>query len=65
MDFEIHNIAPEADIVHIVFGKNPDSSVAVSVEREESGEVTILVVDNFDGSERRIVLGQPGYTDKL
>ena len=65
MDFEIDNLAPDADVVHMMFGSNPDSSVSVTVDRDEDGVVTILVVDNLDGSERRIVLGKPGYTDKI
>lgn len=65
MDFEIDNLAPDADVVHMMFGSNADSSISVTVDRDEDGVVTILVVDNLDGSERRIVLGTPGYTDKI
>ena len=63
MDFEIKNFAPET-AVRVVVGSREDSCIAVTIERE-GDEVYVSVVDNFDGSERRIVLGQPGMTEKL
>jgi hypothetical protein len=65
MDFEINNLAPDSDVVHMVFGDHPDSQITVTIDRDELGKVNILVIDNLDGSERRMVLGQPGFTDKL
>ena len=65
MDYEISNLSPDADVVHMTFGVNADSQITVTIDRDENGQVNILVVDNMDGSERRMVLGQPGFTDKL
>ena len=65
MDFTIENLAPDTDVVHMTFGEHPDSLVTVTVSRDENGQVYIYLVDNLDGGERRIVLGQPGYTDKI
>lgn len=65
MDFTIENLAPDTDVVHMTFGEHPDSLVTVTVSRDEDGQVYIYLVDNLGGDERRIVLGQPGYTDKI
>jgi hypothetical protein len=65
MNFTIENLAPDTDVVHMTFGEHPDSLVTVTVSREANGEVCIHLVDNLDGGERRIVLGQAGYTDKI
>lgn len=65
MDYEIKNLAPNSDVIHMVFGSHADSCMTVTIDRDEHGVVTVLVVDNLDGSERRLILGQPGYTEKL
>lgn len=65
MDFEIDNLAPDSDVIHMTFGEHPDSMITVTIDRDENGVVTVLVVDNMDGSERRMVLGQSGYTEKV
>lgn len=64
-DFNIENLAPDSDVIHMVFGSCADSCVSVTIDRDENGVVNVLVVDNLDGSERRLILGQPGYTEKL
>lgn len=61
MDFTIENCAPNSDVVHMTFGDHPDSLITVTVSRAENGEVHIYLVDNLDGAEREIVLGQEGY----
>ena len=63
MDFTIQNIAPDSDVVHMVFGDNSDSCVTVTVDRDEQGIVTIRVVDNMDNSTRKIILGKPGFSE--
>ena len=63
MDFEISNLAPDCDAVRMTFGDHADSSITVTVDREENGVVTIYVVDNMDNSTREIVLGSPGFTE--
>jgi hypothetical protein len=60
MDFEIKNLAPDADVVYMVFGDHADSQITVTIDRDETGQVNVLVIDHMDGSERRMVLGQPG-----
>jgi len=65
MDYTVENLAPDADVIHMTFGDNPDSHMTVTVDRDENGTVFVLVVDNSDGTERRMVLGQEGFTDKL
>ena len=62
MDFTIENMAPNSDIVHMTFGEHPDSLVTVTVSRDENGKVYINIVDNLDGGQREIVLGEPGYS---
>jgi len=64
MDFEIKNYAPDVDAVRVIVGSHADSCIAITVERD-GNEVYVNVVDHFDGSERRIVLGQQGMTEKL
>jgi len=58
MDYKINNLAPDSDVVHMTFGNHPDSCVTVTIDRDETGQVNILLVDNLDGSEQRLVLGQ-------
>jgi len=65
MDFYIDNLAPDSDVIHMTFGEHPDGQITVTVDRDEAGIVSVLIVDNMDGSERRMILGQEGYTEKL
>lgn len=65
VDYTIENLAPDSDVIHMTFGANADSCMSVTIDRDENGVVTVLVVDNMDGSERRMVLGQSGYTEKV
>lgn len=65
MDYEIKNLAPDADVVHMTFGSHADSCMTVTVERDQDGQVHIVVIDNMDGCERRMILGQEGFTDKM
>jgi hypothetical protein len=60
MDATIQNMAPDADVVLITIGP-----WALSISREENGEVWIIATDNDEGSETRIVLGQPGETQRV
>lgn len=65
VDYTINNLAPDSDVIQMTFGSHADSCMAVTIERDEHGVVTVLVVDNMDGSEQRMVLGQEGFTQKL
>jgi len=64
IDFVINNHAPNKDAVTMLFGNNPDSAIEVVVERENE-KVYVSVTDHFDGTQRRYVLGEPGFTEKL
>ena len=57
------DLAPEK-IVQVNVGSHPDSCITVIISQEDGG-VYVSVTDHFDGSERRIVLGQSGMTEKL
>jgi hypothetical protein len=63
MNFSIHNLSPDSDVVHIVLGDNPGSIVSISISRDESGEVEILLTDNMDNSTRKLILGKPGFSE--
>ncbi len=65
MDFNIENLAPETDVINFIIGNNDDSMITITIDRDESGDVNVLFVDNSTGFERRMVLGKPGYTEKL
>jgi hypothetical protein len=65
MDYTINNLAPDADVIHLSFGDHPDSMITVTISREEDGSVSVLMVDNLDGSETRMFLGQEGLTQKV
>jgi hypothetical protein len=60
VDYKVNNFAPDMDVIQMEFGKHIDSCITVTVDRDENGQVNVLVVDNFDGSEHRMILGQPG-----
>lgn len=34
-------------------------------DRDSNGDVFVVVTDNSDGSETRMILGSSGYTQKL
>ena len=65
VDYTIENLAPDSDTIYIKFGSYDDSHLTITIDRDEYCVVTVLVVDNMDGSERRMVLGQSGYTEKV
>jgi hypothetical protein len=62
MDIIVDNLAPDTDVILIMIG---DNQVAMSISREEDGQVSVIITDNEEGSEMRLVLGQEGYTQKL
>lgn len=65
MDYSIQNLSPDSDTINVLFGSNIDSQIIVSVDRDSNGDVSVVVTDNSDGSETRMMLGSSGYTQKL
>lgn len=65
MDYHIQNLSPDADTINVMVGSNTDSQIIVSVDRDSNGDVSVVVTDNSDGSETRMILGSSGSTQKL
>lgn len=65
MDIKIENLAPDADVIHVVIGDNVDSQISVTIDRDMNNNVHVWIVDNASGSEHRMILGQEGFTEKL
>jgi hypothetical protein len=65
MDYSIQNLSPDSDTINVLVGSNTDSQIIVSVDRDSNGDVFVVVTDNGDGSETRMMLGSSGYTQKL
>jgi hypothetical protein len=60
MDAKVKNYAPDADKVVVSVGE-----YEVTIERDENGQVYICIEDVPEGSETRLVLGQPGETQRV
>tara|TARA_R100000152_G_C6776449_1_gene205583 strand:- start:852 stop:1082 length:231 start_codon:yes stop_codon:yes gene_type:complete len=60
-DIVIQNLYPDSDTISII---QTDNSWNITVWRDESDEVHILVADNKDGTQVNLILGQDGYTHK-
>jgi len=65
MDFTVNNFAPDMDTIKMIFGNHEDSTIEVIIERDKSSNVFVSVTDHFDGSQKRYILGEPGFTEKL
>jgi hypothetical protein len=65
MDYSIQNLSPDSDTINVLVGSNTDSQIIVSIDRDSNGDVFVVVTDNSDGSETRMMLGSSGYTQKL
>ena len=67
MDYKIHNFAPDADIIEVVFygSDNNKDKIVVTIDRDAYGTVRVSVSDKLEETDSRMVLGQKGFTDKL
>lgn len=65
MDYSIQNLSPDSDTINVLVGSNIDSQIIVSVDRDSNGDVFVVVTDNCDGSQTRMILGSSAYTQKL
>ena len=61
MDYHIQNLSPDTDTINVMVGSNTDSQIIVSVDRDSNGDVSVVVTDNSDGSETRMILGSSGF----
>lgn len=59
IDALVKNLAPDADCLTITIG-----DWTVSVERDESGTVNVVLYDHDEGSETVYTLGEPGETQR-
>ena len=45
LDYKVNNFAPDMDVIQMEFGKHIDSCITVTVDRDENGQVNVIVVD--------------------
>jgi hypothetical protein len=57
---EVRTEAPDVDCIGIAL-----ADYRIIVERDEAGEVSVVVLDDKEGSATIYVLGQEGYTQKV
>ena len=60
IDARVINLAPDSDTIKIVIGE-----FLICIERDQNMKVYVSVLDNEEGSEMRLVLGEEGLTHKL
>lgn len=59
-DAIVKNFAPDSDMIQITIG-----DWIVTVARNENGETEVCVLDDLEGSETTLILGQEGESQKL
>ena len=58
---KIKNLAPDTDVIIL----ESEDGYDITISRDEDGEVHVVIEDHLDGEEAKMILGVPGYTNKL
>lgn len=69
MNYFVDNFSPKRDAIAVTITntnlKSDPDRILITVERDHSGFVYLSILDNLDGSESRMVLGEKDFTSML
>ena len=60
-DIFVNNYHPDHDAIHI---EDKDDKWGVTISRDESGQVSVTVVDKLEHTRVDLTLGQDGFTQR-
>lgn len=60
IDAIVKNYAPDSDMIQVTI-----DDWIVTIARNEDGETEVCVLDDLEGSETTLILGQEGESQKL